>query len=177
MQNRRKSKAVLLLADGFEDAHPRLLLDALGKRFLLAFGLLLRRRLIARHTVVNGAFLGLAEIQDAASTLAVNENGGFRVGALPFCFGLPVLPFKRALKFGEAREKLLKSDVLKGAKHLASQRFAICDHNAVQKIGLHLKLVMRTTSPVSMPRANANCLPSRANAKLKIYPEVKWVNC
>jgi hypothetical protein len=25
---------------------------------------------------------------------AVNENGGFRVEALPFCFGLPVLPFK-----------------------------------------------------------------------------------
>ena len=27
--------------------------------------------------------------------LAVNENGGFRVGTLPFCFGLPLLPFKK----------------------------------------------------------------------------------
>ena len=52
----------------------------------------------------------LAEIEDAASTLAVNwrydreavnEDGGFRVGALPFCFGLPVLPFKEHV-FGVA---------------------------------------------------------------------------
>src|SRR5207253_5586762 len=84
-----------LLADGFEDTDSRQFLDALGKGFLLSLGLLLRRRLVAGHAIVNFAFLGLAEIEDAASALAVNENGGFRVGALPFCFGLPVLPFKK----------------------------------------------------------------------------------
>jgi len=41
---------------------------------------------------VNVAFLGLAEIEDAASALAVNENGGFGVGALPFCLGLKLPP-------------------------------------------------------------------------------------
>jgi hypothetical protein len=50
---------------------------------------------------VNFAFLGLAEIEDAASTLAVNENCGFRIGALPLCFGLSVLPFKEHV-FGMA---------------------------------------------------------------------------
>src|SRR5258708_33728353 len=74
--------------------HPRQLLDALGKGFLLPLGLLLWRRLVAGHAIVNVAFFGLAEIEDAASTLAVNENSGFRVWALPFCLGLPVLPFK-----------------------------------------------------------------------------------
>src|SRR5205807_5349758 len=64
-------------------------------------GLLLRRRLVAGHAIMNGAFFRLAEIEDAASTLAVNENGGFRVGAFPFCFGLPVLPFKEHV-FGVA---------------------------------------------------------------------------
>ena len=63
--------------------------------------MLLRGRLVAGHTIVNFAFLGLAEIEDAASALAVNENGGFRVGALPFCFGFPVLPFKEHV-FGMA---------------------------------------------------------------------------
>src|SRR5262249_41223170 len=53
-----------------------------------------RRRLVAGHAVVNVAFLGLAEIENTASALPVNENGGFRVGAFPFCFSLPVLPFK-----------------------------------------------------------------------------------
>jgi len=48
---------------------------------------------------VNVAFLGLAEIEDAASTLAVNS--GFRVGALPFSFGFPVLAFKEDI-FGMA---------------------------------------------------------------------------
>jgi hypothetical protein len=74
--------------------NPRQFLNAFGKRFLHALGLLLRRWLVAGHAVVNLAFLGLAEIEDAASILTVNENGGFRVRALPFCFGLPVLPFK-----------------------------------------------------------------------------------
>src|SRR5205814_8170945 len=62
---------------------------------------LLRRRLVTGHVVVNVAFLGLAEIEDAASALAVNENGGFGVGALPFCLGLPVVPFKEHV-FGVA---------------------------------------------------------------------------
>jgi len=35
---------------------------------------------------------GLAEIEDAASDLAVYQNGGFGVGALPFCFGLKLPP-------------------------------------------------------------------------------------
>ena len=83
-----------LLANGFEDSNPRQLLDAFGKRFLLALGLLLRRRLVARDAIVNVAFQGLAEIEDAASAIAINENGGFRIGALPFCFGFPVLPFR-----------------------------------------------------------------------------------
>jgi hypothetical protein len=52
----------------------------------------------------------LAEIEDAASTFAVNwrhdreavnENGGFGVGALPFCFGFAVLPLKEHV-FGMA---------------------------------------------------------------------------
>src|SRR5712692_9958966 len=90
-----------LLADGFENTHPRQLLDALGKGFLLALGLLLRCRLIASHAIVNLAFLGPANIKDASSILAVNENCGFRVGALPFCFGFPVLPFKEHV-FGTA---------------------------------------------------------------------------
>src|SRR5204862_6994703 len=64
-------------------------------------GLLLWRRLVACHAVVNVAFLDLAKIEDAASALAVNENGGFGVGALPFCLGLPVLPFKEHV-FGVA---------------------------------------------------------------------------
>src|SRR6266478_4513002 len=71
-----------LLADGFEDTHPRLLLNPLGKRLLLALRLLLRRRLVAGHAIVNVAFFSLAEIEDAASTFAVNENSGLRVGAL-----------------------------------------------------------------------------------------------
>jgi len=50
---------------------------------------------------VNVAFLGLAKIEDAASTLAVNEYGSFGVGALPFCFGSAVLPFKEHV-FGVA---------------------------------------------------------------------------
>ena len=78
-----------LLADGFQDAYPRQLLYALAKTFLLALGSLLRRRLIAGHTIVNVAFFGLAKIEDAASTFAVDENSGPRVGALPFCFGFP----------------------------------------------------------------------------------------
>jgi len=59
------------------DAHPRLLLHTLYKRFPLTLGLpaaagvLLRRRLVAGHAIVNVALLGLAEIEDAASTLAV----------------------------------------------------------------------------------------------------------
>ena len=51
------------LADGFEDADSRQLLDALRKCFFLALGLLLRRWLVASHAVVNVAFLGLAEIE------------------------------------------------------------------------------------------------------------------
>ena len=90
-----------LLAGGFENADSQQLLDALGESFFLALGLLLRRRLVTGHAIVNVAFLGLAKIKDAASTLAVNENGGFRVGALPFCFGLTVLPFKEHI-FGVA---------------------------------------------------------------------------
>src|SRR5207249_371460 len=39
--------------------------------------------------------------EDAASTFAVNENGGFRVLALSFCFGSAVLPFKEHV-FGVA---------------------------------------------------------------------------
>src|SRR5204862_1054133 len=66
------------LADGFENSDSRQLLDTLGESFFLALGLLLRRRLVAGHAVVNVAFLGLAKIENAASTLAVNENGGFR---------------------------------------------------------------------------------------------------
>jgi len=66
-----------LLADGFEDADSRQFLDALGKRFLLPLSLLLWRRLVAGHAIVNIAFLGLAEIEDAASAFTVNENGGF----------------------------------------------------------------------------------------------------
>jgi len=50
---------------------------------------------------VNVTVFGLAKIEDAASTLAVNENCGFRVGALLLCFGLPVLPFKEHV-FGMA---------------------------------------------------------------------------
>ena len=90
-----------LLADSFKDADTRQLLDALGKCFFLALGLLLRRRLVARHAVVNFAFLGLAEIENAASALAVNEDGGFCVGTFPFCFGSAVLPFKEHV-FGVA---------------------------------------------------------------------------
>src|SRR5207249_10044018 len=90
-----------LLADGFEDAHPREFLDAFGERLFLALGLLLRRRLVAGHAIVNVAFVGLAEIENAASTLAVNENSGFRVGAFPSCFGSAVLPFKEHV-FGVA---------------------------------------------------------------------------
>src|SRR5437879_8744654 len=90
-----------LLSSDLEDADSRQFLDALGKGFLLSLGLLLRRRLIAGHAIVNFAFLGLAEIKDAASALAVNENGGFGVGALPFCLGLPVAPFKEHV-FGVA---------------------------------------------------------------------------
>ena len=56
-------------------------------------GSFLRRRLVAGHAVVNVAFLGLAEIENAASTLAVNEDGGLRVRAFPFCFGSAVLTF------------------------------------------------------------------------------------
>jgi len=44
-----------LLADCFEDAHTRQLLDALGKGFFLSLGLLLRVRLVAGHAVVNVA--------------------------------------------------------------------------------------------------------------------------
>jgi len=58
-------------------------------------------RLVAGEAVVNVAFLGLAEIEDAASTLAVNEDSGFRVGALPFCFGSSILAFKQHV-FGVA---------------------------------------------------------------------------
>jgi hypothetical protein len=72
-----------LLADSFEDANSRQFLDALGECFLLALGLLLRRRLAAGHAIVNFAFVGSAEIENAASTLAVSENGGFRLWALP----------------------------------------------------------------------------------------------
>lgn len=71
-----------LLSDGFEDADSRELLNALRKRFLPPLGLLLRRRLVAGYAVVNVAFLSLAEIKNAASTLAVNENSGFGIGAL-----------------------------------------------------------------------------------------------
>ena len=55
-----------LLAHGFEDADSRGLLDALGKRFLLAMGKFLRRGLVAGHAVVNLAFLGLTEMRNAA---------------------------------------------------------------------------------------------------------------
>ncbi len=85
-----------LLADGFDDADSRQLLGALGKRFLLALGLLLWRRLVAGDAVMNVAFLGLAKIEDAASALAVNKNGGFGVGALRFCSGLKAWPSGRA---------------------------------------------------------------------------------
>src|SRR5216684_4489196 len=74
------------LADGVEDAQPRLLLDALGKCFFLALGLLLRRRLVAGHVIVDGALLRLAEVEDCSSTLAVDEDSGLRVGAFPFSF-------------------------------------------------------------------------------------------
>jgi len=50
---------------------------------------------------VNVALLALAEVEDAASALAVNEDGGFGVGALPFCFGSPILAFKQHV-FGMA---------------------------------------------------------------------------
>ncbi len=50
-----------LLADGFEDANSRQFLDALRECSLLALGLLLRRRLVAGHAIVNFAFVGLAE--------------------------------------------------------------------------------------------------------------------
>ena len=53
----------------------------------LPLGLFLWGRLVASHAIVNVAFIGLAKIEGVASALAVNENGGFRVGALPFCFG------------------------------------------------------------------------------------------
>src|SRR5947207_2983314 len=89
------------LADGFKDAYPRQFLDALGKSFFLALRLLLRRRLVAGHTIVNVALLGLADIENVASTLAVDENGGFRVWALPFCFGFPVLALEEDV-FGMA---------------------------------------------------------------------------
>jgi len=68
-----------LLADCFEDADSRQFLDALGKRFLLALRLLLPRRLVAGHAIVNFAFLGLAKIEDATSTLAVNDDGSLGV--------------------------------------------------------------------------------------------------
>ena len=89
------------------DAHPRLLLHTLCKRFPLtlgkpaAAGLLLRRRLVAGHVVMNVALLGLAKIEDAATTLAVNENGGFRVGALPF--PLPSRPSRACLRMQAKR--------------------------------------------------------------------------
>src|SRR5258707_13184180 len=82
------------LADGFEDAYPRQFLDALRKCFLPALSLFLRCGLVAGHAIVNIAFLGLADVEDAASILAVNENGSFRVGALPFSLGFLVLPFE-----------------------------------------------------------------------------------
>jgi hypothetical protein len=82
-----------LLANGFEDTHSRLLLNPLGKCLLLALGLLLRRRLVAGNAVMNVAFFGLAEIEDAASALAVNENGDFGVGA-PFAFAFRYCPSK-----------------------------------------------------------------------------------
>jgi 7-cyano-7-deazaguanine synthase len=39
---------------------------------------------------MNDALLGLAEIENAASVLAVNKDCGFRVGAFALCFGSPV---------------------------------------------------------------------------------------
>jgi len=67
--------------------------DALGKRFFLALGLLLRRRLVSGHVIVDGALLSLAEVEDGSSILAVDEKQrAFVFGALLFCFGFPVLP-------------------------------------------------------------------------------------
>ena len=43
----------------------------------------------------------LKPVNMGGSALAVNENGGFGVGALPFCLGLPVVPFKEHV-FGMA---------------------------------------------------------------------------
>jgi hypothetical protein len=50
---------------------------------------------------VNVAFLGLAEMEDAASAFAVDEKGRFRVEALALCFGSVILPFKEHI-FGVA---------------------------------------------------------------------------
>jgi hypothetical protein len=61
------------VANDFEDADPRLFLDAGSKRFLLALRLLLRRRLVAVHAVVNVAFF-----QDRA--LVVGVAKGFDAG-------------------------------------------------------------------------------------------------
>jgi hypothetical protein len=72
-----------LHAGRFENTYSRQLLEALSDHLLLALSLFLRCRVVSGHAIVNFAFLGLAEIEDAASILAVNENGGFRVGALP----------------------------------------------------------------------------------------------
>jgi hypothetical protein len=63
-----------LLPNSFKDANSRQFVDALGKGFLLPLELLLRRRLAPRHPVVNVAFLGLAKIENAASTLAVGPD-------------------------------------------------------------------------------------------------------
>ncbi len=54
------------------------------------------------------------------STLGINGNGGFRVGALPFCFGLPVLPSKEHV-FGMA--VCLPRESLRNAQRLLTFRF------------------------------------------------------
>jgi len=83
------------LADGFEDTHARQSLDALRECFLFALGLLLRRWLVAGHAVVNFAFLGLAKIEDAASTLLPSmRTAAFVLGHSPFALAFRYCPSK-----------------------------------------------------------------------------------
>src|SRR5438876_2771489 len=41
----------------------------------------------------------------------------------------------------------------------------------------HRKLLIRTTSLLSLPRVSASCLPSRDQSKSKICPDSKFVIC
>jgi len=90
-----------LLADGFEDADSREFSRRAPQVLPSCVGLVPAASAGSVSRGCEPRIFRSDRVENAASTLAVNENSGFRIGALPFCFRFPVLPFEKHV-FGMA---------------------------------------------------------------------------